>query len=476
MLENSEFLSAALPWAVRTSLLDHVLRSDGQEDLCFAIWYPSQGQRRLTALIGEPILPGPDERIVRGNVSFTTDYFLRALRYAAGKSAGLCLLHSHLGPGWQDLSEDDFRAEASQAGAALAATNYPLLGLTAGRDGNLSGRFWRHVGPHEYEPAWCESVRAVGERLVLTHHPLKVHSQRGSRGRLDRTIGVWGEAGQAQLANLRIAIVGLGSVGSIICEALARMGVAQLSLIDYDKVKMVNLDRTLNATADDVGRSKVGVARDHALLSATALNGTITAFRTSVVERDGYRAALDCDLIFSCVDRPWPRRVLNHIAYAHLIPVVDGGIAVRHRGSKLVGADWQAHTVAPGRRCLECVEAFDPSLVGVERDGWLEDPTYIQQLDTGHVLKQRENVLPFSLAVASLEILQMTALLLGPVHNIGNQNYHYVTGTLDRTDDTGCKATCLYPSLVAKGDSEYDLTDAYHRGAKQSSKALRGGS
>jgi len=454
MLERFERFAVAFPPVVHRSMLKYLLRSDGQEDLCFALWYPSEGQRRLTALIAEPILPDASERIVRGNVSFTADYFARSLQYAATKKAGLCLVHSHLGPGWQDLSKDDFRAEAGHSGASMAATDYPLLGITAGSDGSLSGRFWRHVGYREFEPAWCESVRVVGERLGLTYHPSN-RPLRNSHEKLDRTIGVWGETGQSQLANLRIAIVGLGSVGSIVCEALARMGVGNLSLIDYDNVEVINLDRILNTTIEDVGRSKVQVARERVLRSATAAKPNVWAFDASVVEPDGYRAALDCDLIFSCVDRPWPRRVLNHIAYAHLIPVVDGGIAVRHRGSRLVGADWQAHTVGPGRACLECLEAFDPSLVGVERDGWLEDPSYIRQLDQSHTLVRHENVFPFSLNVASLEVLQMTALVLGPIHNIGNQNYHYATGTLDRNDDAGCKATCLYPSIVATGDQHH---------------------
>ena len=81
-------------------LLQHYQRNKRQEDLCFALWRPSTGQSRRTALIDEIILPKKDERILHRNASFEPEYLARAVKIAYKKKAGLAFMHSHPSAGW----------------------------------------------------------------------------------------------------------------------------------------------------------------------------------------------------------------------------------------------------------------------------------------------------------------------------------------------------------------------------------------
>lgn len=446
----------------------HLLQHDHDEDLCFALWYPSRGQSRRTALVAELILPEDGDRRVHGNAEFLPPYFERALRLAVEREAGLAFMHSHLGPGWQDMSGPDVRAEKENGGAVLAATGLPYVGLTIARDGAWSARFWERTAPRIYVRRWCESVRVVGDDLRVTFAE-HLRPSPNPRPEQARTVSAWGERIQADLARLRIGIVGLGSVGSVVAEELARIGIQELVLIDFDSVELVNLDRILHARRMDamLGRSKVTVAAKALRESATARDFKVRSVDASVCEEAGYRAALACDVLFSCVDRPWARNVLDFAAYAHLIPVIDVGILVSLTPRKrLRGADWKAQVAAPGRRCLECSGQYAPGLVAAEQKGQLDDPQYIQGLPLDHPARRNENVFAFSVNAASFGVLQMLSMVVAPgdYPDPGALTYHFVSGTADR-DHAGCKPNCFTPRFLARGDSSPFVQIGQHAAA-----------
>jgi tRNA threonylcarbamoyladenosine dehydratase len=83
---------------------------------------------------------------------------------------------------------------------------------------------------------------------------------------LERRFGglrrLYGDAGYARIRAARVAVVGLGGVGSWACEALARSGVAALTLIDLDQVAESNINRQVQATGVTLGQAKALALRD----------------------------------------------------------------------------------------------------------------------------------------------------------------------------------------------------------------------
>ncbi|CAD5372478.1 tRNA threonylcarbamoyladenosine dehydratase [Rubrivivax sp. A210] len=67
---------------------------------------------------------------------------------------------------------------------------------------------------------------------------------------------LYGDAGYARLRGARVAVVGLGGVGSWAAEALARSGVAALVLIDLDHVAESNINRQVQALGRTLGQAK----------------------------------------------------------------------------------------------------------------------------------------------------------------------------------------------------------------------------
>ena len=83
---------------------------------------------------------------------------------------------------------------------------------------------------------------------------------------LERRFGglrrLYGEAAYAKLRALRVAVVGLGGVGSWTVEALARSGVAGLVLVDFDHVAESNINRQVQALGSTLGQAKGQALRE----------------------------------------------------------------------------------------------------------------------------------------------------------------------------------------------------------------------
>lgn len=89
---------------------------------------------------------------------------------------------------------------------------------------------------------------------------------------------LYGAGSVARLAAARVAVVGVGGVGSWAAEALARSGVGHLALIDADEVCVSNTNRQLHALASTLGLSKVAVM-------ATRLRDINPALQVETIER-----------------------------------------------------------------------------------------------------------------------------------------------------------------------------------------------
>lgn len=80
-----------------------------------------------------------------------------------------------------------------------------------------------------------------------------------------RSIALLGEDAITKLKKCRVAVFGVGGVGSYTVEALARAGIGAIDLIDSDTFNVTNINRQLYATHKTIGQYKVDVAKNRIL-------------------------------------------------------------------------------------------------------------------------------------------------------------------------------------------------------------------
>jgi adenylyltransferase/sulfurtransferase len=207
-----------------------------------------------------------------------------------------------------------------------------------------------------------------------------------------RALSAIGEAGQNRLRAAHAVVVGIGALGCVTADHLARAGVGRLTLIDRDIVDRTNLHRqSLYTEADaDAGTPKAVAA--HARL--TAANSDIH-IHPAIADITAARAesilfptdAPPPDAIIDGTDNFDTRYILNDLSVKRTVPLIYAGV---------VGTRGTLAALIPGRTpCLRCL-ATDPPAPGT-----------VETCDTAGVLG------PAVGAIASLQAAEAIKILSG---------------------------------------------------------------
>jgi tRNA threonylcarbamoyladenosine dehydratase len=131
-------------------------------------------------------------------------------------------------------------------------------------------------------------------------------------GGLERLYGV---NGAAQIRAAHVAVIGIGGVGSWAAEALARSGLGQITLIDFDQVAESNINRQVHADSLSVGKAKVLAMQERiALLNPSCTVNAIEEFATP--ENWEQLASVDFDAVLDCCDQQKTKTALAAWALA----------------------------------------------------------------------------------------------------------------------------------------------------------------
>jgi len=136
-----------------------------------------------------------------------------------------------------------------------------------------------------------------------------------------------GPVGYERLRGARIAVVGVGGVGSWTAEALARSGVAELTLIDLDQVAESNINRQVHALESTLGQAKVHALRDRI---AQIHPGCVVHAVEEFIDEDNVAQLLQPDRldgVIDCCDQVRAKAAVAAWALAHRCPMVCVGAA-----------------------------------------------------------------------------------------------------------------------------------------------------
>ncbi len=315
----------------------------------------------VTAIDGVDYIEGD-----RGYRKLTANFVADTIDSCAEEGLAYLAVHNHGGRDRVSFSSTDMASHERGYPALLDINGGVPVGALVFATNAVAGDIWTNQGQRHT----ITHLNVAGRpQLTLTPQPV---SAQVADPTYDRQTRIFGDRGQAILARSKVAVVGLGGIGSLIAEYLARLGVGELVFIDPDRLDPTNLPRVVGARRSDampllqhddrprwtqrlgarLATPKVKIAARVARQASR--NVRITAVPRSVVEADVAVLLTDCDHIFLAADSALARRLVNSITHQYLIPNTQVGSKVAVIDGQIADIFSVSRMSSPGSGCLQC--------------------------------------------------------------------------------------------------------------------------
>lgn len=183
--------------------------------------------------------------------------------------------------------------------------------------------------------------------------------------RYSRNEAFFGAEGQRKIAAQRVAIVGLGGLGSHIAQQLAYLGVHDYRLIDFDIVTDSSLNRLIGACDADVPGKIKKIAVAERMIRTILPDATVRPVDARLEAPTVEPVLASTDVVFGCLDRDLARLQLNELCARLATPLFDlASDTDGEQGELTYGG---RVLFANGTGCLVCHGVLDQEAIRLER-------------------------------------------------------------------------------------------------------------
>jgi adenylyltransferase/sulfurtransferase len=220
-----------------------------------------------------------------------------------------------------------------------------------------------------------------------------------------------GAAGQQRLKQSKVLVVGAGGLGCPALMSLSGAGVGTIGICEHDKVELSNLHRQFLYAFDDIGRSKLEVAREK--IAARNPSVTVNEHHKKLNADNAEEIIGDYDIVLDCTDSITAKYVLNDACFLLRKTLIQVGIY-----------QWEGQLrvmVAGQKGCLRCLwpQVPEPGCVGTCVDGGVLGVIpnvfgHLQAMEALRIILQMQSVFDNELLMFNIADFQLRRLKIKP--------------------------------------------------------------